>query len=603
MSQWQADRDRNTYGLASNPQDQPNKRPRLENEPAPAIIAEGAEHTSIAKPTPATAPIHKMPNLHALYHPYGPAPEGKAQQVERVEVEAFATFIGEHSNPTRSYLTPIPLPAGKLSRWQAVRTKSADDLILDRKTKQRRVDVTTVTLISEASGNSGSALGIEMDGGLKKPTWKCLTWPLDELDDPAEDEAANEAEIEHHGPESNFSIPVPINSPQALRSRLAKKFVFNTSELKMMLRFMRIHRTSKVTGHKEDFAELLQHLGYSNSNLEAKECIQLRTKTQNKIRSLESSLRKSGAIESGYENAPLHFAEWTIIWQKPGWDGSISKPSQADYMKAMNINAGAVGVAAGASGSKPGGVYDGMELFVVEEPEFSDEPAMGANQSAEDGGYVGGSGGADPNKWCNRELIQETIDSSDWNYRVVAAQNLGLNLSDHAVLANDPFPGFEYSGPIVETPVVPAATHAVRAPATPKNLDQVISLDVSPTASLSASANKSHSLGDVDSHSDEDVARYAIFAELARVPDENLYDAESDTEILDDHSMVDSQQTCGSESTTEATASPPACPTTPVRQASRQNIEPATPFSNRLSAATPHTPGSAIMAVWSPKDD
>ncbi|KAI9053323.1 hypothetical protein LZ554_002284 [Drepanopeziza brunnea f. sp. 'monogermtubi'] len=604
MSQWQADRDRSPYGLAFNPQTRPTKRPRLENEPAQTLIAEGAEHTSIAQPTPTTAP-HNMSNLHALYHPYGPAPEVKAQQAERVEVEATATFIGEHSNPTRSYLTPIPVPAVKLSRWQAARTKSADSLLLDRKTKQRRVDVPTVTLISETSGNSGSALGIEMDGGLKKPTWKCLTWPLDELEDPAQavDEAADEAEAEHQGPDNNVSIPVPVNTPQVLRDRLAKKFVFNTSELKMMLRFMRLHRTSKVTGHKEHYAELLKNLGYSNTSLTVKEVAQLKAKNQAKMRGLEYTLRKSGAIESGYENAPLHFAEWTIIWLQPGWNGSIVKPSQAEYMKAMKINAGAVAVASGASGPELGDDYDGMELFVVEESEFLDEPAMDANQSAEDGGYVGGSGGADPNKWYNRELIQETIDSSDWNYRVVAAQNLGLNLADYAVLANDPFPGFEYSGPIVEVPVMPAATLAVRAPATPKNLDQAIGFDVSPAASLSASASKSRSLGDVDSHSDEEIARYAIVAEPARVPDENLYDTDSDTEVLDDHPMVDSQQTCGSESTTDTAVSSPACPTTPVRQASRQNINPTTPFNNRLSAATPHTPGSAIMAVWSPKDD
>ncbi|KAL2072708.1 hypothetical protein VTL71DRAFT_12051 [Oculimacula yallundae] len=123
------------------------------------------------------------------------------------------------------------------------------------------------------------------------------------------------------------------------------KYFFSLHEIKSIARWIRMHRSYRITTHKEDFNDLLTFLGFAEDNLSAKEKQSLRAKLRSKMAYLYSMMLKSGAIPDGmeeYESSgsnvihPLAFAEWTRMWFKKGWDGSLNKPDQATYEAVMN---------------------------------------------------------------------------------------------------------------------------------------------------------------------------------------------------------------------------------------------------------------------------
>ena len=169
------------------------------------------------------------------------------------------------------------------------------------------------------------------------------------------------------------------------------------------------------------------------------------------------------------------------------------------------------------------GEFDGTELFVVEEPseipEKEDRPPPEDDESAES------------NDWNTYILNKEIIDEHDWNYRVVTAQHLGIDLKDLATLYPDPFPGYEppsreTSAPPA-TPTRPDTSTAPSAPCTPSP---------APTKSSGRpDSDESISLEVTDAEDeDEDRVPGTRAIDYADDSDENMGDDEMDEEDMVD---------------------------------------------------------------------
>ncbi|KAH7417445.1 hypothetical protein BKA64DRAFT_300795 [Cadophora sp. MPI-SDFR-AT-0126] len=415
-------------------------------------------------------------------------------------------------------------------------------------------------------------------------------------------------------------IPV-IASPKDVQTRLGNKyFTFNLRENKAIVRWMRMHRTYKISSHKTEFNELMHHLGYTSASLSQKDQHELRTKLRAKMASLHANMKKSGAIpddNDGYDSSgsnvfrPLPFEEWTLMWYKKGWDGSLLKPGQKKYEKIMR-EGDDDGASSSHGGKKddhreakqdgeageavlvPGeeqaeapntlydGEFDGTELFVVEEPtalpKKEDRPPPKDNKSTV------------ANGWNTYLLNKEIIDEHDWNYRVVTAQHLGIDLKDLAVLYPDPFPG--YNAPPRETaapPVTPTRSAASSTPSTPSTPSPL------PTKVTDRhDSDESISLEVTDSE-DEDNVLMARVVEYASDSDEDMGDGEmEDQDLAEDvdmetvHQSQASTANAGNRTTdTQVTTSAPMTPQRPISRQSR------TPRSGTPSMYT---------AVWSPKE-
>lgn len=89
-------------------------------------------------------------------------------------------------------------------------------------------------------------------------------------------------------------IPV-MTSPKDVLTRLdAKQFMFNQRECKAIVRWMRMHRTYKISSHKTEFNELMHHLGYTSALLSHKDQNELRTKLRTKMAALHTNMKKTG---------------------------------------------------------------------------------------------------------------------------------------------------------------------------------------------------------------------------------------------------------------------------------------------------------------------
>lgn len=312
---------------------------------------------------------------------------------------------------------------------------------------------------------------------------------------------------------------------------------------------------------------------------------------------------------------PLPFEEWTLMWYKKGWDGSLHKPDQKTYEKVMNErdddaasskrvgkerdhgeaeeDGDQVNDGENVSGEEQTealntlyeGEFDGTELFVVEEPseipEKEDRPPPEDDESAESNG------------WNTYILNKEIIDEHDWNYRVVTAQHLGIDLKDLATLYPDPFPGYEppsreTSAPPA-TPTRPDTSTAPSAPCTPSP---------APTKSSGRpDSDESISLEVTDAEDeDEDRVPGTRAIDYADDSDENMGDDEMDEEdMVDDigadvgHQSQTSTTTAGHRKN-DTQVSTPSTPMTPQRSISRQSRTPR--------SATP----TVYSAIWSPKD-
>ncbi|XMA14344.1 hypothetical protein WAI453_007135 [Rhynchosporium graminicola] len=290
----------------------------------------------------------------------------------------------------------------------------------------------------------------------------------------------------------------------------AGNFHFDLREFKSIVRWTRMHRTTKVTHHKAEFVELLSHMGFMDAELSTEEQNALKAKVGLKMRTtLNNAMRKAGAItdsHDGYESSgssvfqPLAFAEWTHWWFKRGWDGSLTKPDKVKYEAVMNepdsddeaVTAntqqekkqiegkGRAKETAKENGKGKSKVREQdarvhspvrryssaeseatvsadlqleenisqypfshykeddnrPELFIVEEPFLEvSEPASPIPPPKNDF--------PDVTNWNTYLLNKEIIDEHDWNYRVMTAQSLGLDLKAVAALYPDPHPGYE----------------------------------------------------------------------------------------------------------------------------------------------------------------
>ena len=89
-------------------------------------------------------------------------------------------------------------------------------------------------------------------------------------------------------------IPV-MTSPKDVQIRLgAKQFMFSPRECKAIVRWMRMHRTYKISSHKTEFNELMHHLGYTSALLSQKDQNELRTKLRTKMAALHTNMKKTG---------------------------------------------------------------------------------------------------------------------------------------------------------------------------------------------------------------------------------------------------------------------------------------------------------------------
>ncbi|PVH85715.1 hypothetical protein DL98DRAFT_36762 [Cadophora sp. DSE1049] len=440
---------------------------------------------------------------------------------------------------------------------------------------------------------------------------------------PAQDIKDNDKDSPERTSVSSISlddIPV-ITSPKDVQTRLGTKyFTFNLREVKAIIRWMRMHRTYKISSHKTEFNELMHHLGYTSASLSQKDQNELRTKLRTKMAALHMNMKKSGAIPDDYDGydssgstvfRPLPFEEWTLMWYKKGWDGSLQKPDQKKYEKIMNERDDSAssrhggkegdhgeaeqdGKQASEEEHVPGeekteapntlydGEFDGTELFVVEEPsqlhEKEDRPPPKDDESAE------------ANGWNTYLLNKEIIDAQDWNYRAMTAQHLGIDLNDLAVLYPDPFPGYEppprESSASPATPTRSVASSVTSTPSTPSpphtkitdkpDCDESISLEVT------------------DSEDEEKIPGTRAI-ENANDSDEDKGDDEMEEEDLaygvdieTGHQSQASTANAGHR-TTDTQVTTPA-PMTPQRSISRQSRTPR--------STTP----SMYTAVWSPKE-
>ncbi|KAI6709125.1 hypothetical protein JHW43_008351 [Diplocarpon mali] len=488
--------------------------------------------------------------------------------------------------------------------WKAQRTKKrvSNRSNESGKGKRRRVEPVESTIFehSNRSESEDNALGISMNDTIKKSTWKCIVWPID-------DEVEDEDDESDHDPKEDAAPAthddsVPVDTPQMLRARLAAKaWFFKLPEKKRIYRWVKVHRTIRTTDHKGDFKELLQQLGYLDPGLSADEISALKVKTRTKLVGAKTSFRRTGAINDadGYESpgtsAPLPFAEWTSAWLKPGWDGNINKPTQLAFELAMNQTVGGIVVA--ENGAELSGGTDGLEMIVIEQ--LPDEPSSNTEPPADEGEE---KGGPDPNLWYNPHLKSEIIASKDWNFRALAAQHLGLHLLDHAVLDDDPFPNYQ---PI-------AAESLCLAPSAPKDNLPPLAFTISPGAVSNASScgSGSVSLGDVDSP-DVDVPTYIAAAETGAEGASNEHSYEADAESDEDDELGDGRDSHAQAAVDTQDSSP--APTTPAKKIVRRPLAgaaavPATPVRKPLYRTTTPvkpitmtTPGSGFAAIWSPK--
>ncbi|KAK0119328.1 hypothetical protein ONS95_008170 [Cadophora gregata] len=414
-------------------------------------------------------------------------------------------------------------------------------------------------------------------------------------------------------------IPI-IASPKHVQNRLnTKYFTFNLREVKAIVRWMRMHRTYKISSHKTEFNELVHHLGYSSASLSQKDQNELRTKLRTKMGALHANMKKSGALAEdydGYESSgstvfrPLPFEEWTLMWYKKGWDGSLHRPYQKKYEAIMNER-GDDCASSNDAGKKGAGAqpeqdienrseqghektekqnkttltlsddeFDGTELFMVEETSEvtrkEDRPPPKDDKSR------------DVDGWNTYLLNKEIIDEHDWNYRIVTAQHLGIDLKELAALYPDPFPGYEHppreSSAFPVTPTRSVASSAQSTPSTPSP---------APTKTTDRpDSDESISLEVTDSEDDRVPGTRAI--QYVNDSDEDMGDDEMEEEDLaDDAELHAGHQSQGS--TTNAvqhatdTQITTQAPSTPKRPISRQSHTPR--------SVTP----SIYTAIWSPK--
>ncbi|KAH6709087.1 hypothetical protein BKA61DRAFT_738159 [Leptodontidium sp. MPI-SDFR-AT-0119] len=431
-------------------------------------------------------------------------------------------------------------------------------------------------------------------------------------------------------------VPPSLND---VKARLAARcFIFNIREIKIIVRWMRMHRTYKVTSHKAQFNELARYLGYTHPSLSQEDQAGLRSKLRVKMASFHINMKKSGAItdeHDGYESSgsnvfqPLPFAEWTQMWYKKSWDGSLNKPDKAKYEAIMNEpddedelssdeeNGDDQGrdaekntpppseTVAPAEAEAPAVVgkshhdddYDGLEIFVVEEdPQLPDgvEPPPPKEDDF-----------PEARAWNQYLLNKEIIDEHDWNYRVMVALNLGIDLKELAVLYPDPFPGYEPpSREGSASPATPTRTAASTVPSTPgaSSSQPFTTTGVKEVRVFSRPhSDDSISIGSADSDDEEEVPwpeeegyteEEMGEDELEDEGEENNEDEEEDAngDIAmenDNASQASITNTVNGTADTQATSPEPR---TPQRSISRQSRTPrsVTPVS--------------YTAVWSPKD-
>lgn len=110
------------------------------------------------------------------------------------------------------------------------------------------------------------------------------------------------------------------------------------------------------------------------------------------------------------------------------------------------------------------------------------------------------------------------IDAADWNFRTVAAQNLGLHLPDQAILANDPFPGYDYLGPNI---IAPSAKQV-------KVIEESLH-DAEDDESEVESSLGSRTSGGSVYNAEDDESKVEASLETRNM-EENLYDADDDAD-------------------------------------------------------------------------
>ncbi|KAH7363925.1 hypothetical protein BKA65DRAFT_571963 [Rhexocercosporidium sp. MPI-PUGE-AT-0058] len=532
--------------------------------------------------------------------------------------------------------------------WVAIKTlkRPSDEEGDPSSSKRQRIASTT---FQDSIENGQNALGItfgETEAGL----------PANFLENDLEIEIADsqeDAEDKNEGakPANDKNIPrlVPLRSDNGkfdllfqdgddVKTRLAAKFfTFNIREIKTIVRWMRLHRTYKVTSHKADFNELARYLGYTDPSLSPEDQAGLRSKLRVKMAALQTNMRKTGGITDeadGYESSavfqPLPFAEWTKMWYKKGWDGSLSKPDRAkyeavmneldddddddhndpvcsdeeDYFEARGHYAWEDATSQKASAPAPAEAeaesqvatehshhddgYNGPEIFVVEE---NPQVLLGKELSPPKEDEF-----AEAKAWNQYLLNKEIIDEHDWNYRVIVAQNLGINLKDLAVLYPDPFPGYEPPAGKDSAPDTITATSTVPSTPTAPPIPISTSTDSKTARDLfRPHSEDSISIGSADSACSDKVPHAAAhdYAEEELGDDELEAEDEDKTEDEDVDMLNGHESQASTANSVDSTADTPGTssePRTPQRCASHQSRTPRS-----------ITPG-LYSAVWSPRD-
>lgn len=98
----------------------------------------------------------------------------------------------------------------------------------------------------------------------KKSAWESLSWRDLDFEDLEEGRKSTEVAQVDYGLTDNTANTstttddsVPADTPEILRGRLAApKLLFTAPEIKQMARWMKLHRTNKSSGHKQEFVEV-----------------------------------------------------------------------------------------------------------------------------------------------------------------------------------------------------------------------------------------------------------------------------------------------------------------------------------------------------------
>lgn len=204
-----------------------------------------------------------------------------------------------------SNINAIQHPANHISMWAANETMKRPSDVEGETYSSKRQRVASVAS-QDSDENGQNPLGISFGEAEVAPFTSAPAESPDlEIADSQEDANDNE---EGAKPASDKPSPdhISISSddgkgavvPPSLndvKARLAARcFIFNIREIKIIVRWMRMHRTYKVTSHKAQFNELARYLGYTHPSLSQEDQAGLRSKLRVKMASFHINMKKSG---------------------------------------------------------------------------------------------------------------------------------------------------------------------------------------------------------------------------------------------------------------------------------------------------------------------